>query len=87
MGLFSILFGKKTRKEEEGELLIPCANVKCLKIFKEWQGMKPNDTVNQFGLNDFKCPYCKEKFTLNRDKVVANQEKLRKKLKDSHMAG
>ncbi|MFA6293128.1 MAG: hypothetical protein WC637_15190 [Victivallales bacterium] len=83
MGIFDKLFGKKKKKIEEGELLIPCANEKCHKIFKEWQGVKPNDTISQYGLNDFKCPYCKEKFTLNRDKIVANQEKLMKKLKDS----
>jgi protein-disulfide isomerase len=86
MGLFETLFGKKKVVVEEGELLVPCANTKCHKIFKEWQGMKPNDTVSQFGLNDFRCPYCKEKFTLNREKIVANQEKLRKKLKDPHTA-
>lgn len=83
MGLFDKLFGKK-KKLEEGELLVPCMNFKCRKIFKEWQGMKPNDTVSQFGLNDFRCPYCKEKFTLNRDKIVANQEKLQKKMKETN---
>ncbi len=82
MGFFDKLFGRK-KAVEAGELLVPCANVKCRRIFKEWQGMKPNDTISQYGLDDFKCPYCKEKFTLSRTKIVANQEKLRKKLKDS----
>ena len=80
MGIFDKLFGKKKKKEEEGELLVPCVNKKCGKVFKEWRGAKPNETVNRFGLNEFNCPFCKEKFTLNRDKIVANQEKLRKKL-------
>ncbi len=83
MGFFSNLFGKK---KTEGELLVPCANLKCRKIFKESEGTNPTDTVSVYGLNEFKCPYCKEKFTLNREKVVANQDKLWKKLKhpDAH---
>jgi hypothetical protein len=83
MGLFDKLFGKK-KNAEDGELLVPCMNTKCRKIFKEWRGAKPNETVTQLGLNDFKCPFCKEKFSLNRDKIVASQDKLRKKLKDSN---
>ena len=83
MGFFDKLFGRK-KAVEEGELLIPCVNAKCRKIFKEWQGVKPNDTISHYGLNDFKCPFCKEKFTLSREKIVANQEKLGKKLKDSN---
>jgi hypothetical protein len=79
MGFFDKLFGKK-KKVEEGELLVPCMNAKCGKVFKEWWGVKPNETVNKFGLNDFKCPFCKERFTLNRDKILANQDKLMKKL-------
>lgn len=86
MGLFDKLFGKGKKKTEKGELLIPCMNTKCGKIFNEWWGEKPNETVNKFGFNEFKCPFCKERFTFNRDKIVANQEKLRKKLESQTTA-
>ncbi|HBC87881.1 MAG TPA: hypothetical protein DCZ94_13075 [Lentisphaeria bacterium] len=76
MGIFSSLFGKK-----DTELLVPCQNTDCGRIFKESEGTKHRRDMDMSGLGDFKCPICGVEMSASREKLAKIQDSLRKKLK------
>ncbi|GEM_PF-3484576 len=75
MGIFSSLFGKK-----DTELLVPCQNADCGKVFKESSGVKHRNDMDRSGLADYKCPFCGVEMSLIRDKLLKIQDSLHKKM-------
>ncbi|HCE44235.1 MAG TPA: hypothetical protein DET40_11865 [Lentisphaeria bacterium] len=61
-------------------MLIPCQKDGCSKIFRESEGLKHRRDLDSVGLPDFKCPFCGEEFSGNREKLKKIQAILRKKL-------
>lgn len=76
MGIFSWLFGRGSK-----ELLVPCQNRECKKIFTESEGRNYEANLEQTGIHGYKCPACGEKFAFGKTKLIEIQAKVRKEFK------